>query len=176
MKEEISIVKIAIIAAAYAAITIAIAPIAYLIQQIRISDAMLIIPFHKKYGKNAVLGLMVGGFFANLASPIQPWDLIFGPIANLLACLVVYYLGVVSRKYELSLTKKLIIAIIGAFLAALIIAIIIGYELIFLAPPELSMGIPYIEAIILLLISESIAIVIGGTVLLSLLLRNIPEE
>ncbi|MHA1615692.1 MAG: QueT transporter family protein [Candidatus Njordarchaeales archaeon] len=178
MTEEISWIKVAVLAAAYTALTYAIMPIAYLINQIRISDAMLIIPFHKKYGKSAVIGLTLGGFLANLVSPIQPWDLIFGPVTNLLVCLVIYYLGMFSRKLNLRRELRIILGGVGALIGALIIGLLIGYELVFLAPPELSglsMGASYIEAVVVLTLSELIALFIGGLALLSTLLKAVPE-
>ena len=176
MTDDFSWVKASVLAAAYTAITYAIAPVAYLINQIRVSDAMLIIPFHKKYGKSAVVGLTIGGFLANLLSPIQPWDLIFGPVTNLIVCMVIYFLGVFARKIDASTKIKIVLGSLGALIGSLIIGVFIGYELVFLAPPQLSMGTPYITAIILLSVSEIVALGVGGTALLSLLLKNVPED
>jgi len=175
VKERVSWVKVAVLAAAYTALTYAIAPIAYLINQIRISDAMLIIPFHKRYGKSALIGLTLGGFLANLLSPIQPWDLIFGPVTNFVVCSIIYYLGILSRRIGADFRIRIIIAIIGALIGSLVIGLLIGYELVFLAPPDLSMGTPYLTAVILLMMSEIIALVIGGVALLATLIRAIPE-
>ncbi len=76
----------AVIAAAYAALTLLLAPIAYANIQIRLSEALTILPFIAPY---TGWGLVVGCLLANLLSPfgINPLDVVFGTLASLLAAL-----------------------------------------------------------------------------------------
>ncbi len=61
-------VKAAVIAAIYMGLTIVLGPLSYGEIQVRISDAMLILPFLPGFGMDAVIGLTIGGFLGNLAS------------------------------------------------------------------------------------------------------------
>lgn len=168
IEREINWVILAVFAATYAAITIIIAPIAFLATQVRISDAMLMIPFHKKYGKEAVIGLTLGGFFANLVSPLGIIDWVFGPITNFLVALVVYIIGVISRNKPFNV--RIIFAILAAVIGSVIIGILIGYELYLLGFAT------FIVGFIGVLIGSVISVGVGGVALISMMLRAIPEE
>lgn len=76
-------VQAAVIAGAYAALTIALAPISYGPIQVRVSEALAVLP---RYTPAAVPGLLTGCFAANLIiSPYGIPDLIVGSAATLLA-------------------------------------------------------------------------------------------
>lgn len=83
------LVESALIAAAYAALTLAVSPIAYLGTQFRISEALTILP---AFTPAAIPGLTVGCFLANLGSPLGPVDWIFGSLATFLAAMSSYWL------------------------------------------------------------------------------------
>jgi len=74
----------AMIAALYAALTLAISPIAYGSVQMRLSEVMVLLAF---YNRKFIPGLTLGCLVANLASPLGAWDLVFGTLATLLATL-----------------------------------------------------------------------------------------
>ena len=76
-----------IIAALYFALTMAIAPIAYGPLQIRISEALCVLPF---FTPAAVPGLFVGCILANLFSPFGIYDIVFGSLATLIAAVITY--------------------------------------------------------------------------------------
>ena len=80
----------AVIAAIYAALTIALAPISYGNIQFRISEVLCILPF---FFPSSVWGLFIGCLLANLLSPYGLIDIIVGPIATLIAALVTMKLG-----------------------------------------------------------------------------------
>ena len=72
-----------IIAATYAAFTIAMSPIAYGPIQFRFSEIMVLLCFfNKKYS----IGLTIGCLLANCLSPTASLDVLFGTVATLLAC------------------------------------------------------------------------------------------
>ncbi|MDR3242648.1 MAG: QueT transporter family protein [Clostridiales Family XIII bacterium] len=75
-------VQAAIIAAVYAVLTVAFAPISYGPIQVRISEALTILPF---FTPAAVPGLFVGCLTSNLLSPYGALDIVCGSLASLLA-------------------------------------------------------------------------------------------
>ncbi|ADI31543.1 QueT transporter family protein [Staphylothermus hellenicus] len=151
-KFSIMAARLSVIAAVYAALTIALGPLAYGEIQVRISDAMLILPFLAGFGWDAVVGLTIGGFLANLASPFGYIDWVFGPIANFLAALGVY----ASKKI---FGENIVGLVIGEILAIIAITLVIGYGELYLV-----FGIPWM-VIIYVLIGEVISIGIGGTII-----------
>lgn len=72
----------AVIAAVYAALTIAEAGFAYGEVQIRIAEALCVLPF---FAPVSMWGLFVGCVLANLVGGAGPLDVIFGSLATLLA-------------------------------------------------------------------------------------------
>lgn len=77
----------AVIAALYAALTILLAPISYGNIQLRVSEAMTLLPMLLP---QAIPGLFVGCLIANLYNGMLT-DIIFGSLATLLAALGTYY-------------------------------------------------------------------------------------
>ncbi len=152
MKMSVYSARIAVIAAVYAALTIAIAPLAYGEIQVRISDAMLILPLLGGFGLDAVIGLTIGGFLANLASPFGFIDWVFGPIANFAATITVY----AARK---ALGQGLRGLIAGALGAIIMVTLIIGYGELYMV-----FQLPWLT-IIYVFIGELISIGIGGTII-----------
>ena len=77
----------AVIAAAYAALSLLLAPISYGNVQIRVSEALTILPFIVPY---TTTGLFIGCLLANLLNPlgINLLDVIFGSLTTLLAGLL----------------------------------------------------------------------------------------
>ncbi|ABN69501.1 protein of unknown function DUF988 [Staphylothermus marinus F1] len=151
-KLSIMVARLSVIAAVYAALTIALGPLAYGEIQVRISDAMLILPFLAGFGWDAVVGLTIGGFLANLASPFGYIDWVFGPIANFLATLGVY----ASKKI---FGENIVGLVIGELLAIIAITLVIGYGELYLV-----FGIPWM-VILYVLIGEVISIGIGGSII-----------
>lgn len=75
----------AVIAALYAAITIATAPFAYGLAQFRLSEALVVLcAFEPILG----VGITLGCFLANVFSTVTALDMIIGTLATALACLL----------------------------------------------------------------------------------------
>lgn len=83
------IVQAAIIASVYAALTIALAPISYGVMQVRISEALTVLPF---FTPAAIPGLFVGCLISNILGPYGFVDMIFGSTATLLGAIGSYML------------------------------------------------------------------------------------
>jgi uncharacterized membrane protein len=80
------LVQGAIIAAVYAALTLALGSLGFLQIQIRISEAMMVLPL---FTPAAIPGLAIGCLIANLFSPLGWFDIVFGTIATLVSALLV---------------------------------------------------------------------------------------
>lgn len=118
------IIKIAIVAAIYAVITVAISPLSYGPLQFRFSEILVLLCF---YNRKYCVSMIVGCLIANLFSPMALLDVPFGTLATILA--VVF----------LSRSKNLFL---GSLWAAIFNGIIVGAELYiaFKEPLLLSMG------------------------------------
>jgi len=75
----------ALIAAIYAAVTLLLAPISYGLMQIRVSEALCILPL---FTPAAVPGLFVGCLLANLIGGMGIYDVVIGSLATLAAALL----------------------------------------------------------------------------------------
>ena len=80
----------AIVGAAYAALTMALAPISYGPIQMRVSEVLCILPF---FMPCTTWGLFIGCMVSNLISAAGVWDVVFGSLATLGACLCIQALG-----------------------------------------------------------------------------------
>jgi uncharacterized membrane protein len=79
----------AVIAALYAALTVAFAPISYGAVQFRIAEALTLLPV---LFPQAIPGLAVGCLVANLVGGYGIWDVVFGTLATLIAAVLTYRL------------------------------------------------------------------------------------
>ena len=136
-----------VIAATYAALTIAMSPIAYGPIQFRFSEIMVLFCFfNKKYS----IGLTLGCFLANLMSPTASLDIIFGTAATLLACLCIMF------------CKHLVVA---AIFPVLFNAFIVAWELTFF-------GEPYWLSVLTVGLGELVVMVISYIIFILIIKRN----
>lgn len=75
----------AVIAALYTALTLLLKPFSYGVVQVRVSEALTILPL---FTPAAPAGLFVGCLLANLLGGATPLDIVFGPLATLAAALL----------------------------------------------------------------------------------------
>ena len=110
----LTLVVPAIIAAAYAALTVVLAPISYGPIQFRVSEALTILPFLMP---GAVWGIFIGCVLANLFTG-SVLDIVFGSLATLLAGLLTAWFGKKGNtvKYRL----------LGCLMPVLFNAVIVG--------------------------------------------------
>ncbi len=80
----------AVVGAAYAALTMLLAPISYAAIQCRVSEVLCILPF---FLPETAVGLFVGCAVANTISAAGILDVVFGSLATLLAGLCTAYFG-----------------------------------------------------------------------------------
>lgn len=84
----------AMIGAIYVVLTVLFAPLSYGEVQIRLSEALTILPY---FTPAAIPGLFVGCIIANLFGGAIPVDMIFGSIATLIGAVFTYKLRNTSR-------------------------------------------------------------------------------
>ncbi len=108
------ILRAAVVAALYAAVTLLLAPISYGPLQFRVAEALTLLP---TLTPAAVPGLFVGCFVANLMSPaVTLLDVVFGSLATLGAAILTRRLR--NRPAVAALPPVLINAlVVGAVLA-----------------------------------------------------------
>ena len=106
-----------IIAATYAALTIAISPLSYGPIQFRFSEIMVLLCF---FNKKHSIGLTLGCLLANIFSPTAVLDVPFGTMATLIACIGIMF------------SKQLAVAAIFPVISN---AFIIAWELSFFGEP-----------------------------------------
>ena len=83
------IVKAGIIAAIYVCLTYIGAPFASGVVQVRLSEALCVLPVFTPY---AIPGVFVGCIIANLLTGAVVWDIVFGSLATLIGALGTYFL------------------------------------------------------------------------------------
>ena len=93
-KSTLFLVQAALIGAIYVVLTLVFAPFSYGEVQVRISEALTILPY---FTPAAIPGLFVGCIIANILGGCIPVDIIFGSIATLLGAVFTYKLRNSSR-------------------------------------------------------------------------------
>jgi len=85
----------AVIAALYVVLTQIFAPISFREIQVRVSEALTVLPF---FTFSAVPGLFVGCLLANMLGGAIPLDVICGSLATLAGAIGTYYTGKAARR------------------------------------------------------------------------------
>lgn len=74
-----------VIAAVYAVLTLALAPISFGVYQVRVAEALTVLPF---LTRSAIPGLYVGCLLANIIGGLGMHDIIIGPLITLVAAVL----------------------------------------------------------------------------------------
>ena len=147
-------VRGAAIAALYAALTILLAPISYGAIQIRLSEAMTLLPILMP---EAVTGVTLGCLLANLLGGSMLPDIVFGTLATFLAALA-------TRR----LRDRLIPA---AMMPVLSNGLIVGAVVHYCYAPEMALPLCMLSVAA----GEAVACLIFGPLLLRVI-RRVPEK
>ncbi|CEH34559.1 QueT transporter family protein [Romboutsia lituseburensis] len=83
-------VRLAVVAALYASLTIALGAISYGPIQFRIAEVMNLLPL---IGGEYIIALTIGCFLANLFGGLGVPDIVFGTLATLISAYLVYFTG-----------------------------------------------------------------------------------
>lgn len=103
------------IAAYYVLVSLLLQPISYGALQFRVAEALTVLPI---LFPEAILGLGIGCFLTNLASPFGIYDWGFGTLATLIAAYLTYRF---RQRWLLALAMPVIIngLIVGAYVSSL---------------------------------------------------------
>ncbi|WP_459841636.1 QueT transporter family protein [Halanaerocella petrolearia] len=141
------------IAAIYVVITLIFAPFSYGPIQVRISEALTIIPFY--FGPWSAIGLWIGCMIANIFGGLGIIDIIFGSILTLVA-------GLLTSKAP----NKWLAGIFPVIINALGVALILKY----------TVGAPYWITSLYIGIGETISVYIIGIPIIKLLTNKLKIE
>lgn len=94
------LVRTAIIAALYAAITLVLAPISYGAVQFRVSEIMVLLAFFDPF---YIGGLTLGCLIANILGPNGLTDVIFGTLATFVSVYAISFTGKMVKNNKISL-------------------------------------------------------------------------
>ena len=126
MSRGFSVRKIAfagVIAALYAALTIALHFIGYGPIQFRVAEALCILPFFFPF---SIWGLFIGCILANLVSP-YPLDIVVGSLASLIAATCTMLIGKFGRE---KVTLKALACFPPVIINAVFIGALIAYVMV----------------------------------------------
>ena len=141
-------VRTAIIAALYIGLTMILAPLAYGIFQIRISETLGMLPYDRKYGgRAAAIGVVGGGTIIGLLSPHGVVDLILGITSGIICLGFVWWAGIFFKGNDKG-------KIIAGVIFSLVTTFFIGYLML-----HIVFQAPLWEAIFGVLIGELITVV-----------------
>lgn len=147
------VVKTAIIAALYAVITIALAPISYGPIQFRVSEIMVLLAFFDPF---YIVGLTIGCFIANILGPNGLMDIIFGTLATFIS---VYAISITEKCVK---NKKASLAIASLW-PTIFNGIIIGWMLYYIYQLPLLLSISEVA------IGEFVVVTIVGVPVIKLI-------
>lgn len=83
------LVKASLIAAIYVVLVVLFAPISFSVFQVRIAEALTILPF---FTPAAIPGVFIGCLLGNIIGGAVIWDIVFGSLATLIAAFLSYKL------------------------------------------------------------------------------------
>ena len=113
-----SMVRGAVVAALYTAISIVLAPISYGAVQLRVAEALTLLPV---FGPEAVVGVTLGCLLTNILGS-SPIDAVFGTLATLVAALLTYLLRNLRWRG---------LPVLSALAPVIINALVVGAEITF---------------------------------------------
>ena len=157
------VAKAGIIAALYAAITILLAPISSGQIQVRVSEALTVLPY---FEPAAIPGLFVGCLVANILVGNGPWDIALGPLLTLVAAILTWLIGLVFRK-----RKSLgLYYYVGPLLALVPPVVINAFGVAYIL--KIVLDLPYWITVLWVGIGQTIAVYALGYPLLLLLIKR----
>ena len=156
----------AVIAALYAALTLALAPISYGGVQFRVSEVLCILPF---FFPGSVWGLTVGCLLANLLGPNGPLDVVVGTAASLLAALGTAAVGKAARKSDPARWGMILLA---CLMPVLFNGLLVGAELAYLFPLDAGFRTSFLVFGLQVAGGEAVVMYVLGLPAMRYLLKN----
>ena len=150
-KTTLFICKSALVAAVYTALTMALAPISFGLYQVRVSEALCVLP---AFGTFGIVGLTIGCLISNFLGGFGPLDVILGSLATLIAALMARWL----RK------KPALMPLPAVVVNALFIGVVLN----------VSVGTPYLFAAGMIFVEQALACYGIGLPLYYVLKKRLP--
>ncbi|WP_251860989.1 QueT transporter family protein [Clostridium sp. Marseille-Q2269] len=144
----------AVIAAIYTVLTLLLAPISYGQIQVRVSEALTLLPFLSSY---SIWGVFLGCIIANIIGGNGIIDVVFGSMATLIAAILTYYIGKSNLKF-----KKYLAPLPPIIINAVVIGFILNYTL----------KLPLLLSMMWVGLGEAISCYILGLLLISIIEKN----
>lgn len=141
------IVRLGLVAAIYAALTIALGAISYGPIQFRIAEVMTLLPL---IGKEYIIALTIGCFLSNVVGGFGLPDIIFGTLATFISVYLVYLTGKTMK-------DKPGYVLIASLWPTIVNAIIIGGVVL-----HLFIGLPLVLSILQVGFGQFVVITIIG--------------
>jgi len=113
------IARISAIAALYFILTYLLTPISFGPFQVRISEALVVLPF---LFPEAIAGVTLGCFVSNIFSPFGLIDMIFGTFLTFFAALLTWLIGKKFRKKFLAPVPPILLNAFGVSLYVIVLA------------------------------------------------------
>jgi len=117
-----------IIGALYAVLTIALSPISYGVYQVRVAEALTVLPFLYPF---AIIGLFIGCLLANIFGGNGLQDIVFGSVFTLVAGYLTYLTSKIKSEEVGIALAPLPPVIINAFGVAIYLSKITGMSYFF---------------------------------------------
>jgi uncharacterized membrane protein len=117
-----------ILAALYAALTILLAPVSYGVYQVRVSEALTVIPFVYPF---AMVGLFAGCFIANIFGGNGIHDIVFGSLLTLCAGYLTYLASKIKIRSIAILIAPLPPVVLNAFGVSIYLSKLTGMPYLF---------------------------------------------
>ncbi|MBS6502822.1 MAG: QueT transporter family protein [Clostridium sp.] len=148
MKENLTrkLVKAALVAAIYAALTMVLAPISYGPVQFRLSEVLVLLAFVDPF---YIVGLTVGCLLSNILGGLGPMDIVFGTLATFLSVSAIS----LTAKY---IKSKNVSLIISSIWPTIFNGVIIGWMLNYV------IGAPLILTMLQVGIGEFVVVTVIG--------------
>ncbi|RBP67446.1 putative membrane protein [Alkalibaculum bacchi] len=150
MNEKVRfIAKAGIIAAIYAAVTVLVAPLSYGSLQMRISEALTVLPY---FTKASIPGLFIGCLLANFfGSPLGMLDVVLGSLSTLVAAL-----------WASKIKTKAFVPLPSIIVNALVVPYVLWQAL----------GVPYLPSVLYVGLGQAIVTYVLGYPLLLYIDKN----
>lgn len=141
-------IEIAMVAAIYAVLTVAVSPLSYGAVQLRFSEILVLLCF---YNRKYCVSMTLGCAIANIFSPMALFDIPFGTVATLLSVICIYK----SRNL-----------IVSSIFPTIFNGVIVGGELYF------SLKEPFLISVGTVALGEFLVVTVAGVPLFRILEKN----
>ncbi|MEF3244557.1 MAG: QueT transporter family protein [Caldisericaceae bacterium] len=170
------LLRASLIGALYFVLTVVLTPISYGPIQVRISEALTVLPYAFP---EAILGTTIGCFLANLSSPFGPIDWVLGTLFTFISSVLTYLVGKMKWKKFFAPLPPIILNGFGVSFYVVTLATLNTrlnfYEALRYSIEHFALK-PYLFGVITIGLGEAISTYLIGLPLLKTLERRTKDE